>query len=221
MELAVVLDEYDDEARIRRETAEDVARNNAVFTRAICDLFSLLAPLGHPSIPTRPMSLGLRAYSPSDWWRRGDPSFARNMRRFRTTEDLFDARYQHSFLELSETSGTALDFITEFHIPTPFAPDKALHYRHISPSACCRISSKLTGLESIDWVLLDDEKMDLALRTRLRIDSAEGLTLMPSSLHSMWLSYWRSWPRNHNMSSQDLLGPAGLKVDPLSREPSW
>ena len=213
----VVLPPYDEQARARREDEADRAINNGVFTNATRRLFALLAdsqgggqqqqqPKICLSITTNCISdtedMETRLYQ---WRVLG-----------RLDADIYEARYESSYLDLRLAAGTQsiqdeaealpqLHCINQFRVFATGGPGR-LHpaWRPFAPRAVCLIASRMPGLERIQWDLSDNEKRDVALRKSLRADFANALQTLPSSLQHFELEYSRDIPLDHSFQTPSL-----------------
>lgn len=214
VELEVVLDAYDEEAACRMENEAEKASNNQCFTQSLATLFALLHKLDAPVSNSHDRVLRLRAYSPSDPWRRPDWPRIRRTRMNGATDNILNARFDQSYLDLSGPFKTTIDCFSTFCIPDPVEQD--LKYRRISPGAACRIAAKLGKLEKIIWHLSDNEKKEVTLRKTLRREFSERLPDLPPSLKHVVLHYTRTPPRNHERSPTNILDAGDLAGDPFS-----
>lgn len=181
----VLLPLYSEDARKRREGSDEKLANNSVFTGVIQKLFALLSSdsddtgkahrqekqlrQGVNSTLYRPkIKLSMRAWCMSDT----EDLEGRQYRRIVSgTGDIFEARYESSYLDLSPGAGnTAADeaealpellCVSEFHV-------QGTGRRHFAPRALCLVASRMQGLQSINWELCDSEKRDFSLRKMLR-----------------------------------------------------
>ncbi|ETS84292.1 hypothetical protein PFICI_02317 [Pestalotiopsis fici W106-1] len=215
VDLEVVLDAYDEAAACRVENEADKASNNQCFTQSLDALFALLHKLDAPnSNNSHDRVLRLRAYSPSDPWRCPDWPRIRRTRMNGLTDNILNARFDQSYLDLLGPLKSRIDCFSTFCVPDPVEQD--LKYRRISPSACCRIAAKLGKLDKIIWHLSDNEKKDVSLRKALRRDFAERLADLPQSLKRVVLHYTRTPPRNHKHSPTNILDTGDFAGDRLS-----
>ncbi|KAH6655549.1 hypothetical protein BKA67DRAFT_657481 [Truncatella angustata] len=215
IDLEVILETYDDEATCRVENEAEKARNNEQFTCTVIALFALLRELDMPKFNSlHDRVLRLRAYSPSDPWRRDDWPSIRKTRVNGLTDNILEARFDQSYLEFIEPLDSSINTFSIFEVPDPVG--RNLTYRRISPSACCSIAAKLGKLNKIIWHLSDNEKKDIALRKTLRQEFSEQLGHLPLSLKHMVLRYTRNPPRNHTVSPASILGADGSGEDDLS-----
>jgi hypothetical protein len=127
------------------------------------------------------------------------------------THDIFEARYESSYLDLRPAAGKSvqdevaalpeLHCIQEFHVVATAGPS----IRQITPRTVCLLASRMPGLESVHWELSDNEKRDVALRKRLRADFAHALQALPSSLQYFYLIYDRREPLDHSYQTPSIL----------------
>jgi hypothetical protein len=121
--------------------------------------------------------------------------------------DLFEARYESSYLDLRPAAGRSVqdeaDALPELHCIKEFQVKHipgVLWLRSFAPRALCVMASKMPGLESVDWELSDNEKRDVTLRKRLRADFAHAIQALPSSLRHFYLLYHRRPPLDRTSS---------------------
>ncbi|KAH6855908.1 hypothetical protein B0I37DRAFT_65246 [Chaetomium sp. MPI-CAGE-AT-0009] len=130
--------------------------------------------------------------------------------------DILEGRYESSYLDLKPAAGKSvqdeaealpeLHCIKKFRVHgTPIFTRLNFTQRNFAPRALCLMASRMPGLESIDWILHDNEKRDIALRKRLRADFAYALQTLPSSLRDFDLWYSRSIPLDHSFQTPSIL----------------
>lgn len=214
VDLEVVLNTYDEAAACRMENEAEKVSNDECFTRSVVMLFALLKELDKPKSSSHDRVLRLRAYSPSDPWCRHDWPSIRRTRMNGLTDNILDARFDRSYLDLLEPLKSSINVFSTFNVPE--SVERGPKYRRISPSACCRIAAKLGKLEKIVWHLSDNEKKDIALRKTLRQEFSERLADLPQSLKHVVLYYTRNPPRNHERSPASILDANDSAKDPLS-----
>lgn len=120
-----------------------------------------------------------------------------------THTDIFEARYESSYLDLRLAAGKSVQdeaealpelyCIKQFYVQATAGP----RLRHFAPRALSLVASRMLGLESVHWELCDNEKRDIGLRKRLRADFAYTLQTLPSSLRHFNLLYDRRLPLDH------------------------
>lgn len=176
----VLLPLYDKGARGRREDAMERGGADALFASFIRQVFALLS--WSPGVrsaevygegdgcqgqlPQQPMGvnattgyrskirLSLIARCASDT----EDMEVRNNRRFMgalSTEDMFEARYESSYLDLMPAAGQSVQDMAEAlpelpcisHFRVQATP--GLGSRHFSPRALCLIASRMSGLETV------------------------------------------------------------------------
>lgn len=194
VKVEVLLPPYSEGARMRREDDDEKLANNRAFTDVIRKVFGLLAspfpaveqPVvnlgGNDATETRQQGLSPTAYHPkiklSMSARCVSDTEDLEGRRYRvntiSTGDIFEARYESSYLDLSPAAGkTARDevealpellCISEFDVQATQFPG----HRLFAPRVLCLAASRMPGLRSVNWELCDNEKRDLALRKSLR-----------------------------------------------------
>ncbi|MCJ1348483.1 hypothetical protein MMC31_006715, partial [Peltigera leucophlebia] len=177
-----ILPSYSDHQCARFETDRDKRLNNEALTAAIHDLFSLLhsweqeaassAVVGNKNpdevrtTPTtiggkrgataRPISLALDVYSLSDApYRVGVDVEEQREDVFRgDREDLFECRYQHSFLRLLRADELPLiSRISTFETFTDTCEE-----RRIEGASMAGMGAKMPNLETVAWWVDDNEK---------------------------------------------------------------
>lgn len=195
----VLLPPYAEDARTRREDSEEKLANDRAFTDFIRNIFALLSsplpaveqPLGNPggdnagdARQQEQQGFGLPAYRPkikfcmtagcvSDKEDLAGRRYRKNVKAI-STGDIFEARYESSYLDLSPAAGRTvrdeaealpqLLCISDFYVQATQAPGRRL----FAPRALCLLASRMPGLNGITWDLCDNEKRDLALRKGLR-----------------------------------------------------
>ncbi|KAL2016831.1 hypothetical protein VTK56DRAFT_2954 [Thermocarpiscus australiensis] len=133
--------------------------------------------------------------------------------------DIFDTRYESSYLDLRPAAGKSvqdeaealpeLHCIQEFHVEATVRAQP----RYFAPRALCLVASRMPGLERVRWELCDNEKRDVALRKRLRADFARTLQALPSSLQHFYLLYDRREPLDHSFQTRSILDETGRDND--------
>lgn len=188
VEVNTTLPPYNEEARKRVEDKDDKLANNRVFTDIIRKTFTLLSSntyntgnaqtqerqLGQgvdPPAPYRPkIKLSLTASCLSDqqdWqgrqWRSNVSAIS--------TGDIFEARYESSYLDLSPDTGRTVqdeaEALPELVCISEFQVEGTAR-RYFAPRALCLMASRMRGLRSLKLELYDNEKRDFALRKILR-----------------------------------------------------
>lgn len=196
VKVEVLLPPYSEDARTRREDGGEKLANDRVFTNVIQKVFVLLSssflaveqPMvnlggkdatdtrqqGVSPIASRPkikLSMSARCVSDTE-----DLEGRRYRERVNaiSTRDIFEARYESSYLDLSPVAGRTvrdevealpeLLSVSEFDVQATHA----LGHRLFAPRVLCLLTSRMPGLRSVDWELCDNEKRDLALRKSLR-----------------------------------------------------
>ena len=180
----IVLPTYDDDACAKFENEVDKRFNNVFFTEAIHGLFRLLKSWEEESgkrnqdgswSHTRPISLDFaQVYSPMDRKHRGAEKYKKDRRLHDVGRryDLWEHRYEHSFLQLLETQdlpvlSRILDLQASINYP-----------RAMEPRSIVAIAAKLSDLKSITWELNDDEKKYVQLQQ----DNRYGMPRLEKSL---------------------------------------
>lgn len=193
VKIEVLLPSYSEDARTRREDDEEKLANNRAFTDVIRKVFGLLSspfpaveqpmvnPGGNDATETWQQCLSSTTYRPkiklSMSARCVSDTEDLEGRRYRTTVnaistgDIFEARYESSYLDLSPAAGKTVQdqvealpellCVSEFDV-------QATSHRLFAPRVLCLVASRMPGLRSVNWELCDNEKRDLALRKRLR-----------------------------------------------------
>ena len=165
LEINVILPTYTDKACAKFETEKDKQSNNQVFTKAIKDLLAVLRfwhdefqTAGNDSDATieQPLRLCIGdCYSPKDGRYRGWEKYQedRNERESGRRHDLFQHRYESSFLQLESLEGIQeIPQISSFH--------RSAGSRNIEPRSLAIIASKFPNLDSFRWRLEDNESRD-------------------------------------------------------------
>lgn len=211
IEARLLLPPYNKEARGRREDANERREADALFTSFIRQMFALLAP--SPGVPStevcgegdgrqgqqpqqpkgvntmtgyRPkIRLSLTARCASDT----EDIMERQFATYRgASGDLFEARYESSYVDLLPAAGRSvqdeaealpeLACVSEVHAQGFSGPRS----RAFAPRALCLIASRMSGLKAVDWGLCDKEKRDIALRTTLRTGRTNITISFPFSI---------------------------------------
>lgn len=136
-----MLPAYSDDRCAKFENEKEKKANNEAFTDALIGLFQILHYWENSNaVRTRPFTLKLGAYSPSD------PGFKEERDR---PDDLTWHRYEHSSLSLLKPEELpSVESITNF-------PHPGVGTRYIAAAAVATIAAKLPALERIDWELED------------------------------------------------------------------
>lgn len=196
VKVEVLLPPYSEDARTRREDDEEKLANDSVFTEIIRKVFGLLSspfpaveqPMvnlgGDDAANTRQQGVSPTVYRPkiklSLSARCVSDTEDLEGRRYRktvnaiSTGDIFEARYESSYLDLSPEAGKTvrdemealpeLLRVSEFDVQAT----QATGHRLFAPRVLCLVASRMPGLRSVEWELCDNEKRDLALRKGLR-----------------------------------------------------
>lgn len=151
--LAVKLEPYGLEVYGDFETAEETARNSAVFSETLRLFFEAFSRWA----PGAGISLSIRAFSPSDTGHCGETEMRRRRMDIQT-RDIYSDRYKHSVLQLL-TELPVVECVTELF---------SHRDRHISATAWALIINSLPNAKKMDIDFWENEKKDLELRTRLR-----------------------------------------------------
>lgn len=194
----VLLPPYSEDARTRREDREEKLTNDRVFTDVIRKVFALLSspfPAAQQTMgnlgdddasnaqqleqgvsPTayRPkIKLSMTAVCVSDTEDLDQRRYGQRVNAI-STGDIFEARYESSYLDLSPTAGKTvrdeaeglpeLLCVSEFDVQATQAPGRRL----FAPRVLCLVASRMPCLRSVNWELCDNEKRDVALRKSLR-----------------------------------------------------
>lgn len=175
----VILPSYSENSCAKFENEKDKSLNNEAFTKAIHSLFGILhcwdevktnngaakEEYKKSEARARPISLTLTAYSPLD------PPYRENIERHRyqvtvslERNDLFERRYEHSFLRLLKPDRLPLVLCIS-RLKTPV---KVEIPRRLDGASVAAIAAKLPNLGVIDWSLSDDEKKFPSLRQQHR-----------------------------------------------------
>ncbi|ROV98689.1 hypothetical protein VMCG_06778 [Cytospora schulzeri] len=228
----VVLPTYDEAARGRHEDDAERGRADAVFTDVVRKDGGRAGKAGPTPGYCSKIHLFMTARCVSDT----EDIEARKYRRrvgAMSTEDIFEARYESSYLDLRPAAGKSVEeeaealpelrWISKFHVSgTPplgvgeVQGSMGLGVRHFAPRALCLMASRMSGLESINWQLCDNEKRDVALRKRLRACFANTLQRLPPTLQHFELLYERHPPSDHSYQTPSILEETDNSNDKLS-----
>jgi hypothetical protein len=171
LDLQVVLPPYAKRYRARLEREKDRRANNEVFSIAVKSLFDILQ--GWESESAGPfnaygITFSIEAWSPSDNRRRQRDWTASLFRRgpdssdsdsdpnseWSKLRDIGTERFERSELTLGDIEDVpTLQTITRFYLETM----GTLH-RNIRPSSLTTLARKMPNLESIEWLMWDNEK---------------------------------------------------------------
>ncbi|KAK1763864.1 hypothetical protein QBC33DRAFT_562444 [Phialemonium atrogriseum] len=158
----VDLPEYDAAACERVESPDEQRLNNETFTKAVLAVFSLFCLVqtqqGRGEVRNGPdIIFGIDAACESDDRYKGDDHYNgyalvrhQMLRRQGLTNDITDARYQSSYLELvleDDQQLPSISWISEFRVPHGA--------RKIAPAACCEIAASLVKVDTL-WLELPD-----------------------------------------------------------------
>ncbi|KAL4905213.1 hypothetical protein BDW74DRAFT_178216 [Aspergillus multicolor] len=186
LDIKVTLPEYSVAERIEVETDRDRRRNNESFTATVCELFEILH-----SWPVEPrIELSISAASPSDWTEDAKPDARRRRGMKLPGTDILHWRYMASYLKL---------LVPPESIPivsTISSLDVWGTHRNVAPETVSKIISRMANLETLTPYLSDNERKDKVLRDSLRNNFARSLTLWPTSLGHLFLTYTGSAPAN-------------------------
>ncbi|KAI0140324.1 hypothetical protein BJ166DRAFT_542809 [Pestalotiopsis sp. NC0098] len=188
-------------------------QNNQIFTEAIQMLFSCLSHWAPATIGTgqRGVRLELWAFSPTD--SRDDFRAQTWMRRW--------VNFYLTLTEGSEDDLPDLSMITEFVGRTidvydgSNPHDRRYYHRHIEARVFGVMAAKMTRLESVDWELVDYEKLVIPFRQRMRKRFAASLASLPQSVRHFRLWYPHQGPMNHDAQPRRAYDDR-LESDPLS-----
>ncbi|KAL8677527.1 MAG: hypothetical protein Q9186_006039 [Xanthomendoza sp. 1 TL-2023] len=213
----IVLPTYTDNECAKYETKDDMERNSQAFTYAIHSLFQFLKSWEAGGVGTKPRSFFLDIsdiYSPMDRFFRDD--YLEDEEQFESGKryDLWEHRYEHSFLQLSEhPTLPALSCISSFRLFT-----SRTNYRKVEPHSAMRLAAKLANLGSVDLTLNDNEKRNPHIRQQHRHDFATSLSrLSGPQLRDFGLSFYHRAPSNQYFSPPSALLPSAPSIDHLSR----
>lgn len=186
----VLLPPYSEDARTRREGGEEKLTNDRAFTEVIRKVFALLSspfPAAHKAQQQEQQpeqGLSLTAYRPkirlsmtalcvSDTEDLEERRYRQRVNAI-STGDIFEARYESSYLDLSPAAGKTvrdeaealpeLLCVSELDVQATQATGRRL----FAPRMLCLVASRMSGLQSVNWELCDNEKRDVALRKSLR-----------------------------------------------------
>ncbi|KAJ9134303.1 hypothetical protein NKR23_g10237 [Pleurostoma richardsiae] len=240
----ILLPPYDEGARARREVDAEKTEADAVFTGLVRRVFALLSPsrgtdhcggdgrVGQKQREQRPgiddttghrpqIRLSMTARCVSDTEDMEARRYRRNVGAT-STEDIFEARYEGSYLDLRPRAEKSvqdeaealpeLHCVSQFHVEA--TPGSGCRY--FAPRALCLMASRMSGLETVHWELCDNEKRDVALRRKLRADFANSLPTLPPTLQHFNLLYDRRLPNDHSFQTRSILDETDQDNDKLS-----
>lgn len=193
VKIGVLLPPYGEDARTRPEDDEEKLANDRFFTHFVRKVFVLLSsPLPVVGQPTsnpggddrgnaRQQEQQGPGFAPPAYRPKiklcmiaGCVSDTEDLdgRRYRkrvnaiSTGDIFEARYESSYLDLNLAAEALpqLLCISDFYVQATQAPGRRL----FAPRALCLLASRMPRLHSVTWDLCDNEKRDPALRKGLR-----------------------------------------------------
>ncbi|KAL1870073.1 hypothetical protein Plec18167_007591 [Paecilomyces lecythidis] len=153
----VELESYDLELRREYETPEEHSRNNKIFEETILFLFRALATWPEHTAGIK-LQIDARSLSDSFW---GDPDETIREQNELPHGNLFDARFERSYLQIQEEN---LQKIPQVNVVTELVVRGCMEHRLIRPASCASIASRLPRLHTIDLSLWDNEKRDIDLR---------------------------------------------------------
>jgi hypothetical protein len=165
----VILPSYSDKRCASYERAKDKDLNNEAFTEAVHALFRILHSWEQETGAKRsnwlrgcPIKLKLAVYSPTDRpYRSEDNKQARE--KLEDGRDLFEKRYENSFLRLLQDELPIVLRITGFEFPRTLETP-----RHVEGAALAAIAAKLPNLELIKWQIEDKDKKSPLLQQQRR-----------------------------------------------------
>ncbi|RMZ10238.1 hypothetical protein D0860_03890 [Hortaea werneckii] len=229
-----VLPAYDDIACAQFENEVDKQANNESFSDSIQRLFSALAKCDDVANP-RPIKLLLHApYSPMDRGHRDHihpirsdkgseigllgqdtdwTQFWKYKERRKALGDLYEHRYEHSYLRLLDPR--KLPAIRRIHFSHAFVNE----LRYVEPATIVHISRKMPNLQNNHWKFFDGEQKLSGLRTRLRVQMAEALALIVEehshAVRGVRMELMDAGPLNETFALPDVRGE-GQDGDALS-----
>lgn len=216
----VLLPPYSEDARTRREDGEEKLTNDRAFTDVIRKVFALLSshfpaaqqPMGNlggddasnaqqqerqseqgvsPTAYRPKIKLSIAALCVSDTENLEERRYRQRVNAI-STGDIFEARYESSYLDLSPAAGKTvrdeaealpeLLCVSELDVQATQAPGRWL----FAPRMLSLVASRMPGLRSVNWELCDNEKRDVALRECLR--SGERVVFFSYILFSSFLA---------------------------------
>lgn len=159
----VVLPSYSEEACGKIENWADRLANNEAFTQAIQDLFHILSSYQFSTARSIRLSL-IEPYSKTDPHRRDPAKLDADQWKlaFGKREDIWEKRYEHSYLELIDPDPLpAVRCISALIVSSSYG-------RKIAPHTAVTILSQLYNVETITWSLNDNERRFPLLRRQIR-----------------------------------------------------
>ncbi|KAF2670063.1 hypothetical protein BT63DRAFT_228707 [Microthyrium microscopicum] len=197
---------------ILQEREHDRNKNNEAFHDVIRDLFDILhsweltnglssnsSSSGSPSF-----SLILTAESPGDYDRIEE-----------SLDDIGRRRWAKSFLKIDGFQDIkSVRSIAKFRTPYSFGG------RALDPASMAILSSKMIGLQQVDWSFVDEQRRTLSMDDRRdrRYKFSQCLTQLPlQSLTHLKLALRYIVPANHSWKIPSVLHPADQEIDSLSR----
>ncbi len=212
--LNIQLDNYDEGARWRVETAAEQQRNSEVFTAAVRNVFNFLSSWK----PTRgsDFTLALRVWSPTDI-NRLSPEAAEELVQRLPFSPL--RRYEKSLIQFLDDADTlpALEHVTDLQIQRyPDGTQGRNLYRAVDPASVPLLVSKCHNkLKWLTLFLMDWPRGALEERKRRRKTLAAAIDGLPKRLEDLNIAYWGCPPRDEKCDAPNLLDP-GETEDALS-----
>jgi hypothetical protein len=216
--LNVLLDEYDDEARLRPETPEEMSRNSRVFTDAVRDLFKLISTFQN-FCKWNQLMVTVHVHSPSDMDQLPDDQAEALVQKHLPVSLL--RRYEASmiaFLDVPQTLPSC-PFITDLRIQQlPGGPGSDFR-RVVNPATVELLVSRCPQLWSLAITMVDWPLNDAEERMRRRKALAGVINRLPS-IANLRIAYWAPspWVEKGDPQSieKDVLPAHELTHDPLS-----
>ncbi|PGH15129.1 hypothetical protein AJ79_02655 [Helicocarpus griseus UAMH5409] len=198
-----VLPSYSDEACCEYETEIEKDTNSQVFSEAIHELFKVLREIKNSG----GFHLDVDAWSPMDSHRRPD---AERKRYFGDPNDLWEKRYQTSFLQLRDHE--RLPVLSNI---SSFSCRASRHGRYIEPASAMAMVAKMTDLEKATLVFYDEDDLSVETRQMNRYNLAKAMSACAHSVDEIIIQFLARGPEWTGKRPPNLL-PPGSTVDSLN-----
>ncbi|KAL8932974.1 MAG: hypothetical protein Q9216_006581 [Gyalolechia sp. 2 TL-2023] len=212
----ILLPTYSDNRCAKYETEQEMDQNSQAFTDAIHALFQLLKTWESDDAGKRSATFSLdlsHIYSLMDKPHRLLKKDSEERWRYELNRphDLWEQRYEHSFLRL-------LEHQTLPNLSCVNAVCLSVTSRHIVPESSAILAAKLSNVESVTLTVIDNEKKRMDIRQQSRHEFALALPLLSKgSLRSFTLNSHYNDPMNEYYSPPSTLLPSAPSTDHLSR----